>query len=160
MAARSPRRPGATPARRSLAAGVAALALLVVAGCGSDPDAQPTPVSADFSPRLLVDAAATGLDASVAPRGEGDDRVSADPPTTPAGSVIVISTSDPGGDHRIRGELAPLGGAGPTPELDTGVLRPDQEVTVVLADPGTLTLTDDARPGSSVELIVTARPDD
>lgn len=146
--------------RRLVAAAVAAvLGALVLAGCGHDAAQAPSLPTVDWRPRLVVTAAAGGLQAEVAPRGKGDPAVGADPAKVPSGSVIEVRTDDTSTTHRVVGTFLPAGQQGDAaPYLDTGDLSPGHPVTVVVPTAGVLTLTDRAVPGHSLTVTVADRP--
>jgi hypothetical protein len=123
---------------------------VLLTGCGEDQTGQPGVTQTDFSPRLVVTVDDRGLTATVGPRGEGDERVSADPARLPAGSVMEIRFAGTG-EARVVGTLTAPGATPADPEdrdvatsaplVDTGIQFPGDDVTVVLADPGTLVLS-------------------
>ena len=138
--------------RRSL------LAVVGLSGCGHDTAQAPTVPTVDWRPRLVVTAAAGGLRAEVAPRGEGDPAVGADPAKVPTGSVLEVRAGD-ASTHRVVGTFLPAGQEGEgDPYLDTGDLTAGHPVTVVVPSPGALTLTDRDVPGSSLTVTVADRP--
>ncbi len=110
------------------------------AGCEPQSDPEPTVASVDFAPRLAIAATDDGLTVEVAPRGEGDDLVSADPARVPTGSIVDVSSAGP--EVRIIGTRTPLedSEAAPTFILDTGTLSAGQSVTVGLTEPGLVEL--------------------
>lgn len=126
---------------------IAAIALTIgalTAGCASDQDAEPTIASVDFTPRLVVLARDDALAVEPGPR---DDGVVLDPPSVPAGSVIEVRNAG-NEDHRIT--------AGTT--IDTGVMRPGDSTTVVMATAGDVVLRD-VDSGDTLVITVTARTD-
>jgi hypothetical protein len=141
-------------------------ATVVLTGCGDDQTGQPGVTQTDFSPRLVVTVDDRGLTASVGPRGEGDDRVSADPARLPAGSVMQIRFAGTG-EGRVVGTLTAPGATPPDPEdrdvatsaplVDTGIQFPGDDVTVVLADPGTLVLSDRDEPARTLTVEISPR---
>jgi hypothetical protein len=162
--------PAARSRTRHLAA-VAVVALLgtgALAGCGEDQTGQPGPVEADFTPRLVVTADAGALVASVGPKGEGDPQVSASPARLPAGSVLEVRVAG-AEPQRVVGVLTAPGEAPadlsdrdvatPAPLVDTGVQRPGDEVVIVLADPGTLRLSEWEERDGTLDVEITPRPD-
>ncbi len=104
--------------------------------CEPQTDPEPTVASVDFAPRLAIVATDDGLTVEVAPRGEGDDLVSADPARVPTGSIVDVSSDGP--EVRIIGTRTPLedSEAAPAFILDTGTISSGQSVTVGLTEPG------------------------
>jgi len=139
---------------------------MAVGGCGTDQTGQPGVADADFRPRLVVTADDRGLQASVGERGQGDDRVAADPARLPAGSVLEIRFTGTG-EQQVVGFLTPPGEsppdvgdrnvATPSPLVDTGGQQPGDTVTVVLAQPGTLRMYEVADRGAHLPVEITPR---
>jgi len=134
---------GSRPARtwRLLAAcGLATSAVVGLAACGSDPDAQPTVASVDFGPRLLVVADGDEITAEPGPR-DGADELDGDGAdwSVPDGSVVTVKVegSQP---VRVVGSRT-TGAAEPSPLLDTGTLQPGDETVVALTEPGDVALS-------------------
>jgi hypothetical protein len=157
---------GARGLRAALFGGGLLVAGLVVAGCGEDQTGQPGVAEVDFTPRLIVTVDDGGMRATVGPKGEGDQAVSADPARLPAGSVIEVRFEG-SGEHRVVGHLWAPGEARPdlndrevatpSPLLDTGVQRPGDDVTVVVSDPGTLELTEHGDDDPELRVEITPR---
>jgi len=71
------------------------------------------------------------------------------------------------GDNRVVGTLTPTGTTAPDPAdrgvataaplIDTGIQYPGEQVTVVLADPGTLVLSARTAPDRTTDIAVTPR---
>ena len=107
---------------------VVAGALVTVTGCGPDGSGsrpfEPTLPTVDFRPKLVLVVDDAGVQAQEGERA--DPAVRTDPPVVPSGSVIEVRN---GGtrDHRLRGGTA----------FDTGIMRPGEQTTVVLTNPGT-----------------------
>jgi hypothetical protein len=104
-------------------AGLGAAAVGALSGCGSDPDAQPTVASVDFSPRLVVIADGDELSAEAGPR-EGADELegegSASAWSVPDGSVVTVKVE---GTEQVRvvGRRTTGTGGDPSPLLDTTI---------------------------------------
>ena len=131
-----------TIARWSIVA-VSASAILVGTGCTGSAAKTPTVASANFDPTAELHVGDSGgLQFAL-------HRVSAES-SVPAGSVLLV-VNDGTAEHRIQAWTTP--GA---IVFDTGTLRPGDQTTVVLDEPGSLTVRDEPT-GREVSLTVGPR---
>jgi hypothetical protein len=125
---------------------VMVLGVLPVVSCGGDHDAEPTIPSVDFTPRLVV--VVTGADGLAVEPGGRPEGTQLSPASVPSGSVIEVRNED-SRDHRIT--------AGTT--IDTGVMRPGDNTTVVMTTEGDTELRD-RETGATLVITVTPRADE
>lgn len=134
------------------------------AGCGSDPDAQPTVASVDFDPRLVVTVDDGGISAEPGDRSGAEAGGAGGAEwTVPTGSVVDLTVT---GDepHRVVITVSPTDRAddpdAERPWVDAGTLLPGETTVLGLSAAGVyrVSASSPASADPSATLVLEVRP--